>query len=78
MEKSTQITGKKNKLSLFGYGLKQRGLVFLINFGVIGVFFIIGRFIDHVSQQSPLWTFAFVIFSFPITQFLLYKILTRK
>ena len=45
---------------------------------VIGIAFLIGYVLDLYLDKKPFFTFALVIVSFPVDQFIIYKILKNK
>ncbi len=66
------------KATLFGYGWKQRAVVFSTTLATIFLFYGIGFVLDRLLETGPLFQVIAVLCSFPVTQYLLYRFLVKK
>lgn len=63
---------------IFGYGIKQRFTVAGITISLILISFFIGRLLDMWTKQKAVFSLTLVVLSFPITQWLVYKVLKKQ
>lgn len=73
----TMLKGLLNS-HIFGYGFKERLIVFALTLVIAGAGFLLGLWLDSIFETRPIMAFAGVIITYPIAQIVLAKVLTRK
>jgi hypothetical protein len=63
---------------IFGYGFKERLIVFALTVIIAGAGFLLGLWLDNIFNSRPILAFAGVLISYPIAQLALAKLLTRR